>query len=272
MLVELHCHTHYSRGKKILYDAVDSPQDMVRQAKRLGLGAIAITDHNTIQGALKAQQYARIPVIIGEEISSCDGHILAVGIQETIPQNLTVPETIDCIRNQGGVAIAAHPFDIHNDGVGELCTMCDAVEVFNAQSLERRSNRKSLSFARQHGLPMVAGSDAHSAAMLGYGVNEVAGATADDVLVAIKRGAAKPHMRYVPLWVMQDLVVRKLKLSYTHTVNYMENHHSRILAALVRQSIKMVKKSPGRIDALFRLMTYLFLGGTIVYGGIRDLV
>src|SRR3989344_2804253 len=98
MKVELHSHTHYSRGTKILYDGVEPPEVMVRQARKLGLGALAITDHNTTLGwkeALAAGKKHGVIIIPGEEIGSSHGHTLALGIQETIRPGLDIDETVD---------------------------------------------------------------------------------------------------------------------------------------------------------------------------------
>ena len=169
---ELHCHTNHSKGTKLIHEGLNTPKEMVQQASRIGLSIMAITDHNKIKGALEAKKYARkynVLVIPSEEVSTKDGHMVALGIQELIPPGLSLEESVDLVRQQGGAAIAAHPFDFRSEGSGDLAIKCDAVEVFNAFNIERVANNKCLGFVEKHNLPYVAGSDAHSIYMLGFG-------------------------------------------------------------------------------------------------------
>jgi len=121
---ELHCHTWYSFGTKIKVEGLHSPEHMVKRASELGLDAIAITDHDTFTGALEAERHAKkygITVIKGEEITTDkDNHVIGLGLNELIPKGLAFEEVIDRIRAQGGIAIAPHPFDINNKGVGKI--------------------------------------------------------------------------------------------------------------------------------------------------------
>jgi predicted metal-dependent phosphoesterase TrpH len=109
---DLHIHTHFS-------DGADSPRDVLRWAERKRLDVIAITDHDTIEGARVAAQLARESrsnpdVIIGEEVSSADGHILGLFLTERVPPGLSAEETVAAIHEQGGLAVAAHPFWRHD--------------------------------------------------------------------------------------------------------------------------------------------------------------
>jgi len=96
-----------------------------KQAKRIGLSGIAVTDHNEIRGALEALKFSSsdFRVIPGVEVSSAAGHILALGVEEVVARGLPADETVDRIHALGGVAVAAHPFDRLRQGVGGLCIL-----------------------------------------------------------------------------------------------------------------------------------------------------
>ena len=112
MKIDLHIHSIYSS------DGTLEIKEILKLARKIGLDAIAITDHNEIKGALKAKKMNIIPVIRGIEISSKEGHILAYGVDCKIPRDLSVEETIDRIRDCSGIAVAAHPYRYWS-GLGE---------------------------------------------------------------------------------------------------------------------------------------------------------
>src|SRR3989338_6887851 len=135
MKMELHSHTTYSHGTKVYYDGINAPKEMVEGAALKGLDAIVKTDHNTVFGAEQAAKYAKkygVLVIKGEEISTSEGDITALGIQEVIRPGMSPEETVEEIHSQGGVAIGVHPFAIKEIGLGEKAVICDAAEVFNS--------------------------------------------------------------------------------------------------------------------------------------------
>ena len=214
MLFELHCHSLYSRGRKIPTEALASPRDIMRHAKRLGLGGIAITDHNTIKSWKEARAEARkegIVFVPGCEISSSKGHILGLGLNSSIKPGLGVEETLDRIHEQGGLAIAAHPFDIKGYGIKYDFRRTDAVEVFNAVAIDRVTNMFCERKVRKSGKPMVAGSDAHTLNMIGAAVNVIDGNSLDSILKKIKKGEVGVRKGYVPLkeafyWSRERLV------------------------------------------------------------------
>ena len=268
MLLELHSHTHYSHGSKILYDGVARPEDMVAAAARKGLDAICITDHDTVRGGLEARRFGSkydIMVIPGEEVTSASGHILAIGVQETIPPGMSVPDTVDAIHSQGGIAISSHPFDIASNGVGKLASHCDALEVFNAINFDRISNRKARMWAREKELVGVASSDAHTPEMLGNGITEVIvkSDNIDGILKAIKRGNVKLHMRYAPMPVVARWSVARLQMSYDYTLNYILNNYTGTKKVLSKWALGLPKRSPGRIDHLFKLISYIGMFGVV---------
>src|SRR5688572_4256867 len=157
--VDLHTHSWYSA------DSPMSPARLVRQARRAGLDRVAITDHGAIAGALEA--YARDPelVIVGEEIKCANGaHIIGLFLQERIPNRLSVTETAQLIRDQGGVVYAPHPYAYLRDPVRRteaVLEVADVVEAFNARAFAPSWNPRAAAAASQRGLPAFAGTDGH---------------------------------------------------------------------------------------------------------------
>jgi predicted metal-dependent phosphoesterase TrpH len=165
--VDFHCHTNYSR------DSLTTPESLVRACLRKELDRIVITDHNTIQGALAALRLDPALVIVGEEIMTTRGELLAVYVNEEVPEGLTPQETIRILRAQGAFISVSHPFDRLRKGswdlvdLLEIIPVVDAIEGFNARCMKRDANPKALAIAREHGLAITAGSDAHAAFEIG---------------------------------------------------------------------------------------------------------
>lgn len=170
--VDLHNHTHYSP------DSILSPERFVRECLRRGLDCVAVTDHNTIRGALVVREIADFPVIVGEEIRTADGEIIGLFLEEEVPRGLSGRETIERIKEQGGLVGIPHPFDrtrraLREDQMRALVDRIDYIEALNARIVFPGNNRQAQEFAREHGLPMSPGSDAHSAGEVGRVYAEV---------------------------------------------------------------------------------------------------
>lgn len=181
MKFDIHIHSKYSA------DGVMEPEKIIRLAKSKGFDGISITDHNTLE-AYRNLKNMDIEIIMGVEVSSCCGHILALGIQEEIKKGLSVEETIDLIKEQDGVAIAAHPYRYWS-GLGEkniLKVKFDAIEVLNGRSF-KKDNKKAELLAMRMNLPGTAGSDAHFEYEVGKAWIEVE----SDPLKAIKKNEIK---------------------------------------------------------------------------------
>lgn len=166
--VDLHMHTDHS------YDCVTPVEVLLATAKARGLGAIAVTDHNEISGALEAQAKASgIKVIVGEEVKTADqGEVIGLFLKRLIPRGLTLQETIAEIKRQGGVVYVPHPFDrMHAVPDYEHLTAVlddvDAIEVFNPRVAIQEFNEEAARFAAKYRIPAGAGSDAHVAQGLG---------------------------------------------------------------------------------------------------------
>ena len=165
--IETHCHTIFSE------DSLARPADLVAAARRRGLDRVVITDHNSITGAIAAQAIDPELVIIGEEIITRQGEILAFFVQEHVPPGLQALQTIQILRQQGAFISVSHPFDVLRGGHWELrdleliAPLVDAIEVFNARCMHAGYNQQAQTFARLHNLPGTAGSDAHALFELG---------------------------------------------------------------------------------------------------------
>ena len=160
-------HTHFSPDSEVV------PERLVARCKKVGLNCIAVTDHNTIQGAKEVQRIAPFMVIVGEEVGTAEGEITGLFLEETVPRGLPAIETAKRIKDQGGLVSMPHPFDRFRRGVigrvalEELLPLTDIVEVFNSRNNFRSDNRKAQEFAQQHGLLTSAVSDAHLTFELG---------------------------------------------------------------------------------------------------------
>ena len=229
MKFELHCHSHYSKGKKIPVEGLDSPAEMMRAAKKLGLDGLALTDHSTNRGWEEASQEAKkqgMLFVPGIEISSLEGHILGLGLTDYVKSGLSVEETLEKIREQGGVSIAAHPFDIRRDGTGKASLKADAIEAFNSMNLDRFSNRRSSKLALQNSRPAVSGSDAHTKEMLSMSINHIEAHDLDSCLKAIKAGKVSFTGRYMALDRLIPWTKQRMLLSYGQIWQYTESRYS----------------------------------------------
>jgi predicted metal-dependent phosphoesterase TrpH len=165
--VEFHCHTVYSK------DSLTSIEALLAACHRRNIDRVVITDHNTIEGALQAQQIAPDRVIVGEEIMTRAGELLAAFVSEEVPRGLAPQEAIDRLREQGAFISVSHPFDVLRSGHWEQADLLsilsgiDAIETFNARCLWPGFNQRAQAFARQHGLPGTVGSDAHMPSEIG---------------------------------------------------------------------------------------------------------
>ena len=165
--IDFHIHTRYSP------DSLTTLEAALRAARARGLARLVVTDHNTIAGALEARRLAPDFVIVGEEVMTTEGELLAYFLEESVPAGLPPEEAIARLRAQGAFVAAAHPFDLRRKGHWSLAALeriapwLDAVEGFNARCFSARANREAARFAAAHGLLVVAGSDAHTAAEIG---------------------------------------------------------------------------------------------------------
>ncbi len=220
--VELHAHSSLS------YDGRDPIEDLLEQARRAGLDALAVTDHDEIDASLRAAEMAEeygLVGIPGMEVTSEAGHVLGLGIHELIPEGLSFQETLDRIHDQGGIAVVPHPFQESRHGVlaeiskAEL-TAADAIEVYNSRLFTGRANRQAERFARRHDMPMTAGSDAHISEMVGQAITNVDTdeRTVDAVLSAVAAGRTTVEGQRTPWHISVQQFAGSVKRRVTSQV------------------------------------------------------
>lgn len=183
-------HTHFSP------DSETDPDKLVKRCLKVGLELIAVTDHNTIEGALKVKDSAPFPVIIGEEIKTSAGEITGLFLKETIPPGLSPIDTAHRIKDQGGLVSLPHPFDrfrsevIDGKAIDELIPLLDIVEIFNSRNNLSADDRKAEKFAKEHNLLTSGVSDAHTLMELGrtYVQMPEFDGTPSDFKIALSKG------------------------------------------------------------------------------------
>ncbi len=196
---DLHVHTNYSK------DGESSIEEILRRAEEAGLDAIAITDHDAVDGAKMALQIpSRVLVIPGIEVSTKQGHLIVLGVTEIIPAGLDVIDTINIARRMGALLILPHPYHIWRHGVARRkksgMAAVDAVESFNSRYIVGSANSKAARIAKRLGKPCVGGSDAHNAKFVGFGRTYVdAEKNVPAILDAIRAGKVSCGGRQTPL-------------------------------------------------------------------------
>jgi predicted metal-dependent phosphoesterase TrpH len=212
--VEFHCHTIYSK------DSLTRPEDLVNTCRRKGIDRVVVTDHNTIAGARAAQAIDPELVIVGEEIATTRGEILAAFVTEEIPKGLTPQETLRRLKDQGAFISVSHPFDQwrsghwHEEDLLEILPEVDAIEVYNSRCMLARFNQEARQFAEKHRLAGTVGSDAHAAFELGQSLMVLEPFEGPEELRSvIRKGIQK--VRRSPAWVRLTsryaVVYKKLK-------------------------------------------------------------
>jgi predicted metal-dependent phosphoesterase TrpH len=179
VLADLHMHSEHS------WDCTTPIDELLDAAVAAGLGALAVTDHNTIDGGLEARARAverglPLQVIVGSEVkTAADGEVIGLFLHDDVPRGLTFAETLERIRAQGGLVYVPHPFDhFHTTPARALLERhagaIDVLETANARLWLERDNRAAERFASEHGLRRGAGSDAHVPGGIGTGALRLA--------------------------------------------------------------------------------------------------
>jgi predicted metal-dependent phosphoesterase TrpH len=165
--VDLHTHTCYSR------DSLLTLADYERAVLQRGLTAVAVTDHNKVEGGLRLRDAAPFPVIVGEEIMTADGEVIGLFLERAIPRGLSPRDAVAAIRDQGGLVYLPHPEDrtrrsvMVASGIDAIIDAVDIVEVLNARVFVASDNDAARALADEHHKPYGAGSDSHTAAEMG---------------------------------------------------------------------------------------------------------
>ena len=216
--IDLHCHTSSS------FDSLASPGAVMRAAISRGLTHLAITDHDRIDGALRARDAAPdgLTVIVGEEVKSADGDLVAVFIEKPVPPGLPALETIAAIREQGGLVGVPHPFD-RMRGYGRrsgadpagIAAAVDWVEIYNARVIGASANERAALFAKEQALPGLCASDSHTVLEVGVSYNIVRGdpGTAAGLLAALATADIHPYRAsyYVRAWTPLAKLVQSMR-------------------------------------------------------------
>lgn len=208
--IDLHVHTTYSS------DALITPKDLIFYARKRGLDGVAVTDHDRINGALKIAKETDFLIVPGIEISSLNGHVIGLNVNELVPPKLGVDETLDRIHEAGGIAVACHPITFFKESLkGHISARFDAIEVINSSAFPfNYSVRRSEEIASRLGIARVAGSDAHYGPEIGYAYTLVnADSEVDEVVNAIRKGLCSPHGKAIPLTMRfkKELLLLKRK-------------------------------------------------------------
>jgi len=195
MRFDLHVHSNYSDGH-------DNVKTILKAARKRGLDGIAITDHDSLGGSRAARRIIRdqkmeIMLISGAEITTTEGHLLVLGVEEIPKRGLTPEETTEAAHDLGGITVVPHPYHPFRHAIGRI-PGCDAVEVYNSKHLFGIANARARLGARRQKLPMVAGSDSHFAATVGLGVTRIEACDPTEAVEAIRLGQTRIEGRRTP--------------------------------------------------------------------------
>lgn len=235
---ELHCHNSFSNfhvgEEEPPYDCNISIRDQLERSYNLGLNAIFITNHNTLDGYHQLLEYKNdhekfknIDVFPAEEITIDNGaHVLAYGIHDEIPAGISLDDVIDKVRDQGGVSSAPHPFSLL-DALRDNAKKCDMVEVFNSNNIDILSNARATQFALDNDMIQVAGSDSHVISTLGRCVNVIDSENnLDDILRAMKKGKISiSQTGYALQSETLDHLKYKINNSKDYLIDYISEHY-----------------------------------------------
>jgi len=259
LTTELHCHNEFSNFQLGLnetpYDCGISIQEQLAQAYKVGLDAFFITNHNTLDGYKSLleykenhEKYKDIQVYPGEEITTDNGiHVLAFGLTDTIRAGKNMNEILDIIKKQGAISCAPHPFGLNN-GLREKAVLCDLIEIFNSNNVDRYSNIRASHFARTNNLIEVAGSDSHVLSTLGRCTNIIDSENnLDDILNALRKGQITiENTGYITSREMIEHAKYKIENSKDDIMRYFKENHPH-LTGLCRFLISAFESNPNSV-------------------------
>lgn len=210
--LDLHLHSCYSD------DAIGTPKDIINVLQKRGLHGMALTDHNTIEGSLKALAIAPKDFIVipSAEITTVDGHLLALNVMKTIPKNLTIQETVENVIDAGGIPVVPHLFrllsGIKKTSLQQIHSKLVAIEVFNGCSLPK-TNLKVAKTARALNLGGTGGSDSHDPLYAGYSytVIDTTDLRLDTILSELQKKKTWGEGVTMPLSYRRDRMITSVK-------------------------------------------------------------
>jgi len=235
---ELHCHNSFSNfhvgSKEPPFDCDISISDQLERARCLGLGAMFVTNHNTLNGYSQIleyksnhEKYRDIQVYPAEEISTDTGaHVIAYGLVEEIEPGLSFEEVLDKIKRQDAISCAPHPFSLL-DALREKAQFCDLVEVFNSNNVDVISNARASKLSIENNKVGVAGSDSHVLSTLGRCVNVIECENRlDDVLYSMRHGMVSIQQTgYAKEKETLDHIKYKINNSKDYLAEYIREHY-----------------------------------------------
>lgn len=210
--LDLHIHSQYSE------DGIGSPKDIIKSLKKRGLQGMAITDHNSIDGGLKALKIAPKDFIVipGVEISTLDGHMIALDIKENVQREISIEETVEKIIELGGTPIVPHLYrnmsGIKREKLEKIRKNVSAIEVFNACSVPK-TNLKTIKVAKELNLGGTGGSDSHNPLFVGYGYTVVntTDLSKDAIISEIQKKKTWGEGLTLPLSYRRERMIRSIK-------------------------------------------------------------
>jgi predicted metal-dependent phosphoesterase TrpH len=210
--LDLHIHSQYSE------DGIGTPKEIIKSLQKKGLDGMAITDHNTVTGGLKALKIAPKDFIVipGVEISTSDGHVLALNIKNDIPRALSVEETVEQIIDLGGTPVVPHLFrnmsGIKIDNLKKIVEKIPAIEVFNSCSIPK-TNLKTVKIAKKFNLGGIGGSDSHHPQFVGYAYTTVdtTNHCIDSIISEINKKKTWGEGITMPLDYRRDRMLKSIK-------------------------------------------------------------
>jgi predicted metal-dependent phosphoesterase TrpH len=269
--VELHCHNEFSNFhlgiKETPYDCGVTIQEQLEQAYKIGLDAFFITNHNTLDGYNLLVQYRdnhekfrNIQVYPGEEITTDKGiHVLAYGLTDTIRAGKSIEEILDIIKAQGAISCAPHPFGLNN-GLREKAVLCDLIEVFNSNNVDKYSNLRAFHFAKSNNMIEVAGSDSHVVSTLGRCINIIESEnTLEDILGSMRnRRITIENTGYITSKEMIEHAKYKIENSRDDIIRYFIENHPH-LTGLCCFLIRAFESNPNSMlwTAVYKVAVYL---------------
>jgi len=210
--LDLHIHSQYSG------DGTGTPKEIIKSVKKRGLNGLAITDHNTIKGGMQAKKVAPKDFIVipGVEISTADGHIIALDIDRDIPRNLSAEETVEKILDINGTPIVPHLLrtmsGIKKEKLNKIHLKIPALEVFNSCSTPQ-TNLKTVKIAKKYKLGGTGGSDSHSPKYVGlaYTTVDTTDLSTDTIINEINKKKTWGKGDVLPLDYRRDRMILSVK-------------------------------------------------------------
>jgi len=210
--MDFHIHSHYSD------DAIGSLQDIIKSVKNKGLQGMAITDHNTVKGGLEAKKLSSdtFLVIPGIEISTKDGHLLALNVTAEVPKDRPLQETIENIIDIGGTPIIPHIYrtmsGVKKEKLMKVKHMVNAIEVYNGCS-QPTTNLRTSALAKQYFLGGTGGSDSHEPAyaVYAYTISKSTVSSIDTIMTEIEKKRTWGMGQTLPLSYRRDRMVHSFK-------------------------------------------------------------